>query len=184
MAIRDPAPRPLRYADVIDAGDQWTLVVTRDFPQAPDALWIALTDPARVAQWAPYRPERHLGTIGPATLVVDGDGDGDGAAGTEVDGTVVAADSPHVLEHRWDENWLRWEITPGAEGGCVLTLQHTVTGPNTASRLAARWHLCLDVAQDMMEHQPGGPIAGRGAVDNDWTEQYETYGTRPGGAEA
>ncbi|MFZ2527072.1 MAG: SRPBCC domain-containing protein [Rhodococcus sp. (in: high G+C Gram-positive bacteria)] len=182
MAIRDPAPSPLRYADIIDEGEQWTLVFTRDFPQTPEAMWIALTDPAQVVQWAPYRPERPLGTIGPATLVVVCDSDTGEA--TEVDGTVVAANCPHVLEHRWDEDWLRWEITPASGGGCVLTLQHTVTGPNTAAQLAARWHLRLDVAQDMMEHPPTGPIAGHDAPDDGWTDLYEAYSERLGGTES
>lgn len=176
MAIRDYRPSPLQSAEVINSGDQWTLVFTRDFPQTPDVVWAALTDPAQVVQWAPYRPERHLGTIGPATLIVV---DGDDA--TEYDGTVVAASTPHVLEHRWNEDWLRWELTPHPGGGCTLTLQHTVTGPDTSAQLAAGWHMCLDVAQEMMEHRSAGPIVGRDALDHGWTELYEAYSKHLGG---
>ena len=54
---------------------------------------------------------------------------------------------PHsVLELKWGEDVLRFELEPD-EGGCVLRLLDTFDELGRAARDAAGWHVCLDVLE-------------------------------------
>ena len=58
---------------------------------------------------------------------------------------MLAFDPPSVMELRWADDLLRFELTPDAEGGgCVLDLIVTFPEHGKAARDAAGWHVCLD----------------------------------------
>ena len=85
---------------------------------------------------------------GDATLtMIDGDERVDMAA------TVRRADPPKVLEYTWGPDVLRWELTP-TETGTRLVLRHTVAGEDWVPKVAAGWHLCLAVAETVLDGRP------------------------------
>ncbi|GIH05116.1 hypothetical protein Rhe02_31830 [Rhizocola hellebori] len=162
-------PSPL--ADVShDIRDyKWMLVFVRDFRHPPEKVWAALTEPGQLSQWAPFTTDRDLSELGNAALtMIDGE---------TVDVTaaqVIRAEPPRLLEYTWGEDLLRWELEP-AGAGTRLTLRHTVQGREWLPKVAAGWHLCLDVAQHLLDGDPVGPIRGADAVHFGWNELNEAY---------
>ena len=45
---------------------------------------------------------------------------------------------------------------------------------------AAGWHMCLDVADALLDGNPIGPIVGAEAMNYGWRELNEQYSTRLG----
>jgi uncharacterized protein YndB with AHSA1/START domain len=151
------------------AGDRWTLVLTRDLPHPPERVWSALTEAAQLAQWSPFDSDRDLGTPGDATLTtVDGD------ERVPLPTRITRAERPALLEYTWDKDLLRWELAP-TPAGTRLTLCHTVERRDTAPMMAAGWHLCLDVADDLLAGKEVRPIRGKAAMDHGWERLRDGY---------
>ena len=79
-----------------------------------------------------------------------------------------------MLEYRWGTDLLRWELTATGDG-TRLTLRHTVADLDMAAMAAAGWHLCLDVAERLLDGAPVGPIRGTQARDFGWDQLNEAY---------
>ncbi|MFD6263512.1 SRPBCC family protein [Micromonospora chalcea] len=152
------------------------LVFVRELRHPPETVWTALTDPDRLAGWAPFLTDRDLGRTGDAVLsTVDGDQTYPAPA------RVLRADRPHLLEYTWGDDLLRWELTANGDG-TTLTLRHRVGGPDLAAMTAAGWHLCLDVAARLLDGDPVGPIRGAQAKDFGWAELRDAYADRLDGS--
>jgi uncharacterized protein YndB with AHSA1/START domain len=172
-------PGPL--ADVAaEAGDEaqapaagrWTLVFVRRLRHPPDKVWDALTDPELVRNWAPYTADRNLSTVGDATLtMVDGD------TAEDMPCTVLRAERPELLEYTWADDVVRWELSE-TESGTRLILRHTVDGRDLVPKVAAGWHLCLDVAELLLDGTPVGPIRGQDALRFGWDDLHRAYAER------
>jgi uncharacterized protein YndB with AHSA1/START domain len=162
-------PSPPGAVEYHAEGDRWTLVFVRFVDHAPDRVWEALTEPEQLAEWAPYTTDRHLGNVGDATLtMIDGD------TTEELAATVARAERPRLLEYSVGDDLLRWELAP--EGaGTLLTLRHTVGDKPSLPKAAAGWHLCLDVAERLLDGQPIGPIRGQEAMKYAWQELHDAY---------
>ena len=74
-------------------GDRWTLVFIRDLKHPRTKVWTALTDPEHLDAWSPFRPDRDLGTTGPATLTMM-----DGAESVDSKANITRADPPELLD--------------------------------------------------------------------------------------
>lgn len=162
-------PGPLAEVSSHPSGDKWTLVFVRELKHAPDKVWAALTDPAQLRAWAPYTSNRDLGSTGPATLtMIDGD--------TPVDlpASVIRADAPNLLEYSWGGDVLRWELA-GTGPGTRLTLHHTLDDREYVSKIAAGWHLCLVVADRLLDGRPIDPIRGDDARNYGWEALNDSY---------
>ncbi|KAB1922246.1 SRPBCC family protein [Micromonospora noduli] len=170
-AFRPSPPADVR-AEPTDAGT--TVVFVRDLRHPPAAVWAALTDPAQLAQWAPFLADRDLGTAGAAVLTLV-----DGETTQEDPATVRRAEPPHLLEYTWGDDLLRWELSP-LGSGTRLTLRHTVADRGMLPMVAAGWHLCLDVADRLLDGDPVGPIRGAEAKDFGWPELRDAYAERLG----
>lgn len=167
-------PSPLTDVDCVADGDRWTLVFVRDLRHPPEKVWAALTEPAQVAEWAPYNTDRDLGSLGDATLTVI---DGDLAVPMAV--SVRHADAPTLLEYTWGTDLLRWELA-ATSSGTRLTLRHTVADQDFVPKIAAGWHICLDVAEHLLDGQPVGPIRGSEARGHGWDELNDAYAEKLG----
>ena len=164
-------PDLAHLADVAaeQAEDGWTLVFVRDLRHPPEKVWAALTEPGRLREWAPFVPDRDLARTGPATLtMIDGDSPADTAA------SVRRAEPPTLLEYTWGDDLLRWELAPAA-AGTRLTLRHRVADRDWLPKVAAGWHLCLDVAERLLDGRPVPPIRGEDARNHGWDELNERY---------
>ncbi|MBB5918207.1 uncharacterized protein YndB with AHSA1/START domain [Nocardia transvalensis] len=165
-------PTALQGAELVDDNGAWSLVFTRAFPQDREAVWSALTEPDELREWAPYTADRSLAAPGPVVLVmIDGD------ERQELPGEVVTADRPSLLEFTWGTDLLRWELS-AHEGGTLLRLTHRLPEREQAAMVAAGWHICLDVAAELLAGSPVGPIVGAAALDHGWRDLNRQYAAR------
>ena len=166
-------PGPAAGAEVRKDADNWTLVLVRDLRHPPSKVWQALTDPAQLHEWAPFDADRSLGAVGPVTLT---------AVGTPKpvisETRVTRADAPKLLEYRWGEGDMRWQLEPLGDG-TRLTLWHNIDR-RYISWGAAGWHICLDVLDRLLAGEPLGRIVGGDAMKFDWPRLKAEYGKQFG----
>ena len=154
---------------VVPAGDRWTLIFIRELRQPPESVWTALTDPAELDQWAPFAAATDLAKPGDTTLtMIDGD------ERVELPATVLRADPPGLLEYSWGGDLLRWELEPSG-AGTRLTLRHTLAETGMEAMVAAGWHLCTDVLQQLLDGTPVGVIRGQDAMNHGWEDLRAAY---------
>lgn len=167
-------PGPLSEVHARASADQWTLVFVRTLRHSPTKVWAALTEPAQVAEWAPFTTDRDLGSRGDAILTMI-----DGEVAEPTSATVTRAEPPTLLEYTWGTDQLRWELAT-VEGGTRLTLLHTLKDRDWIPKIAAGWHICLDVAERLLAGSPVGPIRGNEARDYGWDELNHAYADKLG----
>ncbi|EDT10037.1 SRPBCC family protein [Paraburkholderia graminis] len=121
MSNRDSyRPGPAAGAEVQKDGDRWTLVLVRELRHSPEKVWQALTDPTSLREWAPFDADHSLASVGPVKLSTVG------TPTPQVSETqVTRADAPNLLEYRWGENDLRWQLESLGDG-TRLTLWHNI----------------------------------------------------------
>jgi uncharacterized protein YndB with AHSA1/START domain len=166
--------------DVIEG--RTTVVFSRAFEAPRDQVWSILTDPQLLRRWAPHTADRDLSTVGRAVFLMIGD---DVYPDIEVPGYVLVAHRPEVLEHSWANDMLEWRLdntsdVDGGADGCQLTLRHTLADAGMASAVAAGWHICLDVAEDVLRGGSLPAIRGLEAMNHGWGELNTRYATELG----
>lgn len=167
-------PSPLVAVECQQAGDRWTLVFTRHLHHEPAKVWAALTEPRRLAQWSPFTADRNLDEVGAATLTMI-----DGETEEVVEASVQRVEPPELLEYTWGKNVLRWELA-ATQSGTQLTLRHTIEDRDWVPKIAAGWHLCLDVAERFLDGRPIAPIRGADAMNYGWQSLNDAYAERLG----
>jgi len=144
-------PGPAQGAQIRREEDQCTLVLVRELRQSPEQVWMALTEPAELREWAPFDADVNLGKAGATVKLTTV-----GAPSPHVtETTITRADAPRVLEFTWGGGNIRWELE-ATEEGTRMTLSHTID-QRFISMGAAGWHICLDV----LDHYLGGTPLGR-----------------------
>ena len=174
MSKRDAyLPGSAAAAEIHKEGEKWTLIVVRELRHSPEKVWKALTDPANLREWAPFDADRSLAAIGPVTLSTVG------MPTPQISETrVTRAEAPHLLEYRWGDNDLRWQLESYG-GGTRLTLWHNIDRGFIAMG-AAGWHICLDVLDRLVADDPIGRIVGGEAMKFGWPRLYAEYTKRFG----
>ena len=80
---------------------------------------------------------------------------------------VTRADAPEVLEYRWGDFDMRWQLEDlrheGLGGGTRLTLWTNI-GHRFISMGAAGWHICFDVMDHLLRGTPIGRMVGPEAI--------------------
>jgi uncharacterized protein YndB with AHSA1/START domain len=146
-------------------------VDTRPGPRiAPFAgkVWKALTDPASLREWAPFDADRSLAAVGPVRLSTVG------TPAPQVSETqVTRAEAPKLLEYRWGDNDMRWQLEPLGDG-TRLALWHNIDRGFIAMG-AAGWHICLDVLERLVADEPIGRIVGGEAMKFGWPRLNDEY---------
>ena len=171
-------PGPANVARVRKDGEKWTLVLIRELHHSPRKVWVALTDPAHLHEWAPFDADGSLGTVGSTVKLTTV-----GAPTPHItETTVKRADAPRLLEYKWGDFDMRWELE-AIEGGTRLTLWTNIARP-FISMGAAGWHICFDVLDHLLAGQPIGRIAGPEAMKFDgWqrlnAEYAKQFGIEP-----
>ena len=146
-------PGPARGAQIQKSdGEKWSLVLVRELRHSPEKVWQALTEPAHLHEWAPFEVDGSLGTVG-TTVKLTWVG-----TPTPLETTVTRADAPKVLEYKWGDFNMRWELEP-SDAGTRLTLWTNIARP-FISMGAAGWHICFDVLDHLLADQPIGRRVG------------------------
>ncbi len=169
MDIEDYQPGANALVSTHSVGGQTTLTFVREIRHSPEKVWASLTIAEQIPQWAPYQPNRDLSKLGPVVLTMV-----DGSTPENYDSEVHQIVPKQVLEYSWGESLLRWELTPNVTGS-TLTLRHTVPNPEWISSAAAGWHICLDMAELLLDGNDIGPSFSKTAVDYYWARLVEEY---------
>jgi len=151
-------PGPASGAQVRKNGENWTLILVRELRHAPEKVWQALTDPVQLREWAPFDADGSLGTPGATVKLTTV-----GAPAPRITETVVTrADAPKLLEYKWGDFDMRWELE-ALGGGTRLTLWTSINR-RFISMGAAGWHICFDVLDHLLAGQPIGRMVGPEAM--------------------
>jgi uncharacterized protein YndB with AHSA1/START domain len=170
----DYQPGPATDAEVREEGGRWTLVFVRELRHPPSEVWKALTDPGSLREWSPFDADRDLGSTGTALLTLAG-----GATEVTCESEIRRADPPRLLEYTWNTDLLRWELEP-IDSGTRLTLRHTLEDRTWLPKVAAGWHICIDVAERALDGHPMGRIVGEDAKRFAWERLNASYAERFG----
>jgi uncharacterized protein YndB with AHSA1/START domain len=177
MSSRDEyMPGPAADAEVRKDGEKWTLILVRELRHPPEKVWKALTDPASLREWAPFDADRSLGAVGLVRLTTVG------TPTLQTSETrVTRAEGARLLEYRWGDNDIRWQLEPLGDG-TRLTLWHNIDR-GFVSMGAAGWHICLDVLERLLANDPIGRIVAGEAMKFGWprlnTEYAKRFGIEP-----
>ena len=156
-------PGPARGASVQKNGEKWTLILVRELHHAPPTVWQALIDPAQLGEWAPFKVDASLGTVGTVNLTWAGN---PMAIATKV----TRVEAPRLLEY----GDIRWELEP-LDGGTRLTLWHSIDRRFVAWS-AAGWHIAFDVLVQVLSGIAVAGIAGADAMKFDgWKRLRAEY---------
>jgi uncharacterized protein YndB with AHSA1/START domain len=162
-------PGPASGAEVRKEGEKWALVLVRELRHSPEKVWLALTDPMHLREWAPFEADGNLGTVGARVKLTTV-----GAPTPQIsETTVTRADAPKVLEYKWGSNDIRWELE-AVSGGTRLTLWHNIDR-RFISMGAAGWHICFDVLDRLLSGTPVGRIVGGEAMRFGWQRLNAEY---------
>ena len=164
----------LAEVECVAGPDGWTLVFVREISHPPERVWAALTEPEQLHEWSPFTADRNLSTVGDAVLtMIDGD------TREELAAVVSRAERPTLLEYTWGADRVRWELS-AVGSGTRLTLRHTVGDEDFVPKAAAGWHICLAVAERLLDGDPVGPIRGENARNHGWDELHDAYAEKLG----
>jgi uncharacterized protein YndB with AHSA1/START domain len=168
------APGPAHGAQIRKDGEQWTLVLVRELRHPPEKVWLALTDPEHLREWAPFDADTSLGASGATVKLTTM-----GASTPLVSETrVTRADAPRLLEYNWGGNDIRWELEASGTG-TRLTLWHNI-GRRYIAMGAAGWHIALDVLDRLLSGAPIGRIIGSEAMKFGWPRLNAEYSAQFG----
>lgn len=147
-------------------GERPALRVERRLAHSPERVWRAITEPSELARWFPAAVTVDLRPGGTIEFTFEGEE-------TPTTGDVLEADAPRVFAFSWNDDVLRWEITP-AEDGCLLLFTHTfgrgepAIARIAAARTAAGWDSCLVALSALLDGEEYEPA-------QDWVGPIEAY---------
>ena len=163
-------PGPAEGAEIRKDGENWTLILVRELRHSPDKVWLALTDPAELREWAPFDASSNLGTVGAKVNLTTV-----GAPSPHVtETTVTRAETSKVLEYKWGDHDTRWELESLGQG-TRLTLWTKINRRYIAMG-AAGWHICFDVLDRLLAGSPIGRMVGPSAMKFEgWQRLHAEY---------
>ena len=165
--------RPLADVSREIGEDTATLIFTRTLRHTPERVWRALIEPTEQLEWMPFVSDRTLDDIGPAKLRMTDDGEDTKAT----EGEVLQSEYARLLSYRWGDKLLTWALRPQGTG-TLLTLRHETKTPEHLSSFAAGWHICIAVAERLMDGRPIGRVVGQKAMEFGWAKLNEQYGVK------
>ncbi|MDT0344141.1 SRPBCC family protein [Streptomyces litchfieldiae] len=149
-------------------GRRWSLTLERELAHPVEDVWAALTEAERVARWAPFLPGRDLDAPGEVALPVPGE------KGPGPRGEVTTLDPPRLLALTWDQDGLRFALTP-TDTGTRLELTHTFAEQEEPSSFAAGWHLCLAALAGTLYGLQVPRVVGESARAHGWEQLRDQY---------
>ena len=144
-------------------GDRQLLRFTRRLSHSQERVWSALTEPEHLAAWFPTTIEGERAVGAPLRFAFRE------MEAAPFDGEMLAFDPPSVMELRWGEEILRFEVRPQGEGS-MLSFTHTFDEIGKGARDAAGWHACLD----LLGYDLSGVAAPWASADR-WRQVRDAY---------
>ena len=163
-------PGPASGARIQKDGENWTLVIIRELRHTPEKVWLALTDPAHLHEWAPFDADGGMGNSGARVQLTTV-----GASRPLVTTTTIRrAEPPGLLEYSWGDIDMRWELE-AIPGGTRLTLWSKIDRRYIAMG-AAGWHICFDVMDRLLIGKPIGRLVAADAMTfGHWRRLHSEY---------
>jgi uncharacterized protein YndB with AHSA1/START domain len=109
----------------------------RRLAHPPQRVWRAMTEDEHLAGWFPTTMEGERAAGAPLRFSFRE------AEGKTFDGEMLSFEPPAIMEVRWADDILRFELEPDGPG-CILHLTVTFPEYGKAARDGAGWHVCLD----------------------------------------
>ena len=125
------------YGTLERAGARSVLHFRRHLTHPQEKVWRALTEDAHLAGWFPTTIERARSAGAPLHFSFRE------SEGEPFNGEMLAFEPPSLMELRWADDVLRFELEPDGNG-CVLRLGVTFGEHGKAARDGAGWHVCLE----------------------------------------
>lgn len=156
------------YGDLERGADRSVLRYRRRLPHSQQKVWSALTEVVHLAGWFPTTIEGRRAAGAPLRFSFRQ------SEGEPFDGEMLALDPPSLMELRWGEDVLRFELAPDGAGS-VLVLTVTFPGHGKAARDGTGWHVCLEQLEHVCDgtHPPWRP-------PDRWREVHRVYVERFG----
>ncbi|MEU8899951.1 SRPBCC domain-containing protein [Nocardia sp. NPDC048505] len=154
-----------RLGEILRDGERLGIRYERAITHPPAKVWRALTESEHLRHWFPadILGERHSGAEirlrfwpeaverAETELAESGVDPGD----PELPGKILTWEPPRIFEFLWDDEQLRFEITPDGPGSQLLcTIWFGTPGPRGQSGTAAGYHFCLDALLDALDGRP------------------------------
>jgi uncharacterized protein YndB with AHSA1/START domain len=137
MGVRPDEDEDEELGTLERAGGISVLRYRRRLAHPQERVWSALTEDAHLAGWFPTTMEGTRAAGAPLHFSFRE------SEGEPFDGEMLAFDPPSLMELRWADDILRFELAPDGSG-CVLRLTVTFPEHGKAARDAAGWHVCLE----------------------------------------
>ena len=154
--------------DLERVGDVWQVRYTRTLGHPPEKVWRSLTEPEHLRAWFPTDIEGDW-SLGAKLRFVFRENEG-----PDFDGEVLAYEPPHLLEFRWRDEVLHFELQP-TDDGTALTFVVTLEEIGKAARDGAGWHQCLELLDYELNGETPPPDA-----KASWKALFELYQERFG----
>ena len=151
------------YGQLERRGDLIVLRFTRRLPSSPQKVWRALTEPEHLAAWFPTTIEGDRAVDAPLRFAFRE------MEAAPFDGQMLAFEPPSLMELRWGEEILRFELQSDGDGS-VLFFTDTFDDIGKAARDGAGWHSCLD----LLDYEAGDQKAPWSAADR-WRDVRDAY---------
>ena len=132
-------------------GDRSVLRYRRHLAHPQLKVWQAMTEDEHLAAWFPTTIEGRRVPGAPLHFSFRE------SEGEPFDGEMLAFDPPSLMELRWADDVLRFELEPEPEpdgSGCILRLSVTFPEYGRAARDAAGWHVCLEQLTHALDGTP------------------------------
>jgi uncharacterized protein YndB with AHSA1/START domain len=136
---------------------------TRRLPHPPSQVWRALTEAEHLAAWFPTTIEGERAVGAPLHFAHRDD------ATAPFDGEMLAFEPPSLMELRWGEDILRFELRPDGDA-TVLAFTNIFDEVGKAARDGAGWHSCLD----LLGYELAGEKAPWSSADR-WRQVRDAY---------
>lgn len=135
---------------------RFALTFERHLPHPPIRVWHAITDSAQLAAWFPASVD--VVPIPGTMLRFDPTAHQTERFGLTTEdatfGQVLRAEPERLLEFRWDQDTLRWELGPDDVHGTHLRFTHEIDDATALPPLAAGWHAGLEVLEAQLAGEP------------------------------
>jgi uncharacterized protein YndB with AHSA1/START domain len=132
---------------LLRAGDQTMVRYRRRLSHSPAQVWRALTEPERLASWFPTTVEGQRRAGAPLHFAFRE------MEGPPMEGEMLAYEPPSLLEMRWGDETLRFDLEEAVDGS-LLVFTVTFHQIGKVARDGAGWHACLDLMACELDGRP------------------------------